>query len=91
MHKMVKRYGFNFEQGLESLISTIIMHKQSSLQLLKVNKNCSSNSISMMVGGMLSMISQVMKRDVTDGTPSQMNREIKMFLHYLNNVSTSLQ
>ena len=41
----------------------------------------------MMIRGMLSMISQVMKRDVTDDTPSQMDREIKLCLSYVNIVS----
>ena len=45
----------------------------------------------MMIGGMLSMVSQIMKRDVTDETPLQMDREIKLFLSSVNIVSTSLQ
>ena len=86
---MVKKtYGSNFKQGLESLRSTIMMHKQSSLPLIKVNKNCSTDNINMMIRGMLSMISQVMKRDVTDDTSSRMDREIGLFLSYLNIVST---
>ena len=55
-----------------------MMHKQSSLPLIEFNENCSSNSINMIIGGMLSMILQVMKRDVTEDTPSQMDREIKL-------------
>ena len=42
-----------------------------------------------MIGCMLSLILQVMKRDVTEDTPSQMDREIKLFLSYLNIVSIS--
>ena len=34
-----------------------------------------------MIGGMLFIISQVMKRDVTNDTPSRMDREIKLFYH----------
>ena len=44
-----------------------------------------------MIGCMLSLILQVMKRDVTEDTPSQMDREIKLFLSYLNIVSISQQ
>ena len=89
--KWLKGYGFNFEQGLYSLRSTIMMHRQSSLPLIEVNKNCSTDNINLMIGGMLSMISLVMKRNVTDDTPSRMGREIKLFLSYLNIVSASLQ
>ena len=55
-----------------------MMHKQSSLPLIEFNENCSSKSINMMIGGMLSMISQVMKKDVAENTPSQRDREIKL-------------
>ena len=89
--KWLKRYGFNFDQGLKSLRSTIMMYKQSSIPLIEVNENSSSDSTNMMIGGMLSMLSQVMNRDVTDGTPSQMDRDIKLFLFYLNIVSIFLQ
>ena len=37
------------------------------------------------------MVSQIMRRDVTDDTPSQMGREIKLFLLYVNIVSKSMQ
>ena len=47
-----------------------MMHKQKSLQLIEFNKNCSTDKINMMIGGMLSMISQVIKIDVTDDTLS---------------------
>ena len=61
-----------------------MIRKQSSMPLIEVNENCSSNSINMMIGGMLSMISQVMKRDVMKDTPTRIDREIKLFLSYLN-------
>ena len=51
-------------------------HLITTLQTDKADKHCSKDNINMMIGGMLSMVSQVMKRDVTDDTPSQMNREI---------------
>ena len=36
-----------------------------------------------MIGGMLYMVSPVMKRDVTNDTPSQMDREIKLFFNHM--------
>ena len=42
-----------------------------------------------MIGCMLSMISQVTKREVTEDTPTLMDREITLFLSYLNIVLTS--
>ena len=62
-----------------------MMLKQSPLPLLEVNQSCSSNNICTMIGCILSMILQVMKRDVRENIPSQMDREM-----YLNIVSTSL-
>ena len=50
-----------------------------------------TDNINMMIGGMLSMISQVMKRDVMEDTPSRMDREINCVLSYLTIFSTSLQ
>ena len=89
--KWLKRYGLIFEGKLDDLRSTILMHKKSPLPLLEVNQSCSSHNICTMIGCMLSMISQVMKREVNEDTPLQMDREIKLFLSYLNIVSTSLQ
>ena len=66
-------------------------HPITTLQTDKVDKHCSKDNINMMIGGMLSMVSQIMRRDVTDDTPSQMDREIKLFLSYVNIVSKSIQ
>ena len=60
-----------------------MMYKQSPSPLLEVNQSCSSNIICTMIGCMLSIISQVMKRDVTKDTPSQMDKEIKLFYRIL--------
>ena len=49
-------------------------HPITTLQTDKVDKHCSKDNINMMIGGILFMVSQIMKRDVTDDTPSQMNR-----------------
>ena len=46
--------------------------------LIEVNEKCSSNSTNMMIGGILSMISQVIKRGVTENASTRMNREIKL-------------
>ena len=89
--KWLKRYGLNLEGNLDDLRSTIMMHKQSPLPLLEVNQSCSSHNICTMIGCILSMISWVIKREVIEDTPSQIDREIKLFLSYLNIVSTSLQ
>ena len=62
-------------------------HPITTLQIDKVEKHCSKDNINMMIGGMLSMVSQIMRRDVTDDTPSQMDREIKLCLSYVNIVS----
>ena len=66
-------------------------HPITTLQTDEADKYCSKDNINMMIGGMLSMVSQIMKRDVTDETPLQMDREIKLFLLSVNIVSTSLQ
>ena len=50
-----------------------MMHIQSPLPLL-VNQNCSSYNICTMKGCISLMFSQVMKRDGTEDTPSQMDR-----------------
>ena len=55
-----------------------MMHKQSSLPVIEVNENCCSDSINMIIGGMLPIISHVMKRDMTKDTPSQIDGEIKL-------------
>ena len=52
----------------------------TTLQTDKVDKNCAKDNINKMIGGMLSMVSQIMRRDVTDDTPSQMGREIIFFI-----------
>ena len=52
-------------------------HVITTLQTDKVDKHCSKDNINMMIGGILSMILQITKRDVTEDTPSQMVREIK--------------
>ena len=62
----------------------------TTLQTYKVDKHYSKDNINTMIGGMLSMVSQVMKGDVTDDTPSQMDSEI-IFLSYVNIVSKSMQ
>ena len=67
-----------------------MIRKQILLQLIEVSGNYSSNSINMMIGGILSMISQVLKKNATKDTPIRMNIKIKLFLSYLNIVSTSL-
>ena len=36
--KWLKLYGFNFEQAFQNSRSTIIIHKQSSLPLIEINK-----------------------------------------------------
>ena len=51
-------------------------HPITTLQTDKGDTHCSKDNINMTIYGMLSMISQVMKKDVTDDTPSQMDREI---------------
>ena len=51
-----------------------IYHPITTLQTDKVDKHYSKDNINMMVGGILSMISQIMKRVVTEDTPSQMVR-----------------
>ena len=66
-------------------------HPITTLQTDKVDKHCSKDNIDMMIGDMLSMVSQIMKRDIMDDTPSQMDREIKLFLSYVNIVSKSMQ
>ena len=66
-------------------------HPITTLQTDKGDKHCSKDNINMTIYGMLSMISQVMKKDVMDDTPSQMDREIKLFLSYVNIVSKSMQ
>ena len=55
-----------------------MIRKQILLQLIEVSGNCSSNSINMMIGGILSMISQVLKKNITEDTPIRMNIEIKL-------------
>jgi len=66
-------------------------HPITTSQTDEADKHCSKDNINMMIGGMLSMVSQIMKRDVTDETPLQMDREIKLFLSSVNIVSISLQ
>ena len=66
-------------------------HPITTLQTDKGDTHCSKDNINMTIYGMLSMISQVMKKDVTDDTPSQMDREIKLFLLYVDIMSRSLQ
>ena len=61
-------------------------HPITTLQTDEADKHCSKDNINMMIGGMLSMVSQVMKRDATDETPLQMDREIKLFLSSVNTV-----
>ena len=54
------------------------MHKQSSLPEIEVNENCSADSINMIIGGMLPIISHVIKRDMTKDVLSQIDGEIKL-------------
>ena len=54
-------------------------HPIITLQTDKVDKHYSKYNINTMIGGMLSIVSQIMKRGVMDDTPSYMDREIKLF------------
>ena len=47
-------------------------------------KYCSKDSINQFIGSLLSMISSVMRKCVSDASISHVDREIKIFLSYLN-------
>ena len=54
-------------------------HSIITLQTDKVDTHYSKYNINMIIGGMLSIVSQVMKGDVTDDTLSQMDSEITFY------------
>ena len=79
-------HGYEMKGSVKELREKIEQLKSNKVAPPKrvTSKTCSKDSINQLIGSLLSMISCVMNKNGSDSTIGQVDREIKIFLTYLN-------